>query len=85
MGESIEDAKSVLNNRPNWSLNFTHKAGNFAAHALTKLGLNFLIEQIWIEEIHHDIVQAIMNDMLSSMKFPFPIKIYIYIFTVIEA
>lgn len=39
-GATIEDAKEVLKHGLLWSLEFTHREGNGAAHVLVKLGLN---------------------------------------------
>lgn len=37
--------------------------GNCVAHSLTQLGFSFLTEQVWIEEIPHNINQVVLNDL----------------------
>lgn len=50
-GTLINEAKQKLKSWPLWSMLFTHREGNHAAHIMAKFVLSFYDECIWINEI----------------------------------
>lgn len=50
-GDLIEEAKQYLKTQPQWSLKFSHREGNRAAHVLAKFGLSLVAKNVWIKEV----------------------------------
>lgn len=64
-GEFIEDIKAKLKARPNYSLEFTFREGNFVVHVLANLGFNFLSKLVWVETFPDEVSQYVISDAVS--------------------
>jgi ribonuclease HI len=58
-GLMLEDIKRALQDFSQWKMTFTHREGNKAAHALSKIATTAVANKLWINETPdciHDII-----------------------------
>ncbi|KAG6626610.1 hypothetical protein CIPAW_15G062400 [Carya illinoinensis] len=67
-GQVIEDIKSVLKAQPGWSVSFSGRSSNKAAHETAKLALTLGSECIWVEEVPPEVLLAVISDKIVIVE-----------------
>ncbi|XP_042952140.1 uncharacterized protein LOC122289228 [Carya illinoinensis] len=67
-GQVMEDIKSVLKAQPGWSVSFSGRSSNKAAHETAKLALSLGSECIWVEEVPPEVLPAVISDKIVIVE-----------------
>ncbi|XP_035547284.1 uncharacterized protein LOC118348864 [Juglans regia] len=61
-GSLTEGIKHLLKGRTNWTVQYTHRSNNAAAHTLAKESLHSQTELVWIEDIPDSIQRIVKRE-----------------------
>ncbi|XP_042939545.1 uncharacterized protein LOC122274584 [Carya illinoinensis] len=61
-GVVVDDIRTMLRDRPHWSVQFTYRKANNTTHILAKLGLTCKDENVWMEEGSIQIMNSVMRE-----------------------
>lgn len=61
-GQLIEDVKQAMKGNQGWTIQFTKRDGNKAAHCLAKLGLSSEEERVWMEDVPKEMYSTVIHD-----------------------
>ncbi|TXG70342.1 hypothetical protein EZV62_005277 [Acer yangbiense] len=62
VGLFVKDIRLFLERFPLWSISFTPRSANVAAHCLVKLGLSFIVDRFWIEECPPSVYPVVLGN-----------------------
>ncbi|XP_042976327.1 uncharacterized protein LOC122307486 [Carya illinoinensis] len=65
-GSLIEDMKMLLKQRTEWTVQYTHRTNNEAAHLLAKESLSIQIDFAWFEDIPDCIQRIVESESLCN-------------------